>query len=96
QLVMPARDGWTPRAPQLPWPAMSERDAVEAVSSGTGVVIVPLSVARLYHRKDTVSRPLLGGEPTQVGLAWLVDNDDERVQTFIGIVRGRTANSSRR
>lgn len=96
QLVMPARDGWTPSVAQLDWPPMSERDAIETVSAGTGVVIVPLSVARLYHRRDTVSRPLLGGEPTQVGLAWLVENDDERVQTFIGIVRGRTANSSRR
>ena len=30
-----------------------------------------------------------------VGLAWLVDNDDPRVQTFIGIVRGRSERSSR-
>jgi hypothetical protein len=36
-----------------------------------------------------------GIEPTTVGLAWLIDNDDERVQTFIGIVRGRSRNSSR-
>jgi hypothetical protein len=30
-----------------------------------------------------------------VGLAWLVDNEDPRVQIFIGIVRGRTPRSSR-
>ena len=30
----------------------------------------------------------------QVGLAWLVDNDDPRIQTFIGIVRGRSERSS--
>ena len=30
-----------------------------------------------------------------LGLAWLVDNEDPRVQTFIGIVRGRTERSSR-
>jgi hypothetical protein len=33
--------------------------------------------------------------PTKIGLAWLVDSDDPRVQAFIGIVRGRTERSSR-
>ena len=33
---------------------------------------------------------------TKVGLTWLVDDDDDRVQTFIGVVRGRSATSSRR
>jgi DNA-binding transcriptional LysR family regulator len=71
------------------------RDAVEVVASGTGIVIVPMSIARLHHRKDTAYRPVVDLPPTKVGLAWLVDNDDERVQTFIGIVRGRSERSSR-
>lgn len=95
QLVLPHRSGWTPDAAQLSWPAMTEKDAIEVAASGTGVVIVPASVARLHHRKDVVARPVTDLEPTRVGLAWRVDDEDPRVQTFIGIVRGRTAHSSR-
>ncbi len=95
QLVLPHASGWTPDAEQLDWPDMSLKDAVEVVASGTGVVLLPMSVARLHQRKDVVSRPVTDLPPTKVGLAWLVDNDDERVQTFIGIVRGRTERSSR-
>lgn len=95
QLVLPHASGWTPTAPQLDWPPMSVGDAVEVVASGTGVLIVPMSVARLHHRKDTAYRPVHDLPPTKVGLAWLVDNEDPRVQTFIGIVRGRTERSSR-
>jgi DNA-binding transcriptional LysR family regulator len=95
QLVRPHASGWMPAADQLDWPAMSEKDAIEAVASGTGIVIVPMSVARLYYRKDVVQRPVTDLPPTKVGLVWLVDNEDERVQVFIGIVRGRTVNSTR-
>nr|WP_216653823.1 LysR family substrate-binding domain-containing protein [Nocardioides sp. zg-DK7169] len=95
QLVLPHRSGWTPSAAQLEWPAMGLRDAVEVVASGTGIVLVPMSIARLHHRKDVIRRPVTDLPPTTVGLAWLIDNEDPRVQTFIGIVRGRTARSSR-
>lgn len=100
QLVLPHRSGWTPSVEQLAWPPMTEKDAVETVAAGTGIAIVPMSVARLHHRKDVVHRVVTDLEPTRIGLAWRVDyadhhGDDERVQTFIGIVRGRTANSSR-
>ncbi|MGI8682508.1 MAG: LysR family substrate-binding domain-containing protein [Mycobacteriales bacterium] len=95
QLVLPHASGWQPGTEQLSWPPMSTKDAVETVASGTGVVLLPMSVARLHHRKDVVSRPVTDLPPTTIGLAWLVDNDDERVQEFIGVVRGRTANSSR-
>ena len=95
QLVVPHSSGWTPSAPQLDWPEMSVKDAVEVVASGTGVAIMPMAVARLHQRKDTAYRPVVDLPPTTVGLAWLLDNDDPRVQTFIGIVRGRTERSSR-
>ena len=95
QLVLPHRCGWTPAAKQLDWPAMSEKDAIEVAASGGGVVIVPASVARLFHRKDVVARPVPELEPTTVGIAWRIDDEDPRVQTFIGIVRGRTSRSSR-
>ncbi len=95
QLVAPHRSGWTPSAEQLEWPPMSLKDAVETVAAGTGVLLVPMSVARLHQRRDVVTRPVTDLPTTTVGLAWLVDNEDPRVQTFIGIVRGRTARSSR-
>lgn len=95
QLVLPHRSGWTPDVEQLAWPAMSEKEAVETVAAGTGIAIVPMSVARLYHRKDVVHRVVTDLEPTTVALAWLVERDDERTQRFVGVVRGRTARSSR-
>ena len=51
---------------------MTEREAVETVAAGTGIVILPMSVARLHHRKDVVSRPVVDLAPTSVALAWLV------------------------
>ena len=95
QLVLPHPSGWTPAAEQLSWPPMSQQDAIETVAAGTGVAIVPMSVARLYHRKDVVQRPVVDLQPTTVGLAWRIDHDDDRTQMFVGIVRGRTARSSR-
>lgn len=76
-------------------PPMTVKAAVAVAASGSGMVIAPLSVARLHHRKDVVHRPVTGVAPSQIGLAWRVDDDDERIETFIGIVRGRTERSSR-
>lgn len=95
QLVLPHESGWTPAVAQLDFPPMSLREAVEVVAGGTGVLVVPMSVARLHHRKDVTYRPVSDLPATKVGLAWLVDNDDPRIQAFIGIVRGRTERSSR-
>jgi DNA-binding transcriptional LysR family regulator len=95
QLVRPHVSGWAPRAEQLAWPPMSEREAIETVAAGTGVVIVPMSVARLHSRKDVVQRPVSDLPPTKIGLVWRIDNEDERVQAFIGVVRGRSVNSTR-
>ncbi len=69
--------------------------AIETAAAGTGVVVVPRSVARLHRRKDVTVRTLLGGPESQVGLAWRTDLDDPRAEDFVGIVRGRTARSSR-
>jgi DNA-binding transcriptional LysR family regulator len=74
---------------------MTEREAIETVAAGTGVVIVPMSVARLHHRKDTVSRPVTDLVPTTIALAWRIDRDDDTTQAFVGVVRGRRATSSR-
>lgn len=96
QLVLPHRSGWRPEAPQLDWPPMGEADAVETVAAGTGVALLPMSVARLHARRDVVRRVVADLPPTGVGLVWRIDlDDDERVQAFIGIVRGRTVRSTR-
>ena len=70
-------------------------EAMDLVAGGAGVVFVPQSVARSFSRRDLVHRPVADGVPTRVALAWLRDNPHEMIQEFIGIVRGRTANSSR-
>ena len=95
QLVLPERSGWTPSADQLDWPPMDVKDAVEVVASGTGVVILPMAIARLHHRKDVTHRVVTDLPTTTIGLVWLVDNEDPWVQRFIGIVRGRSERSSR-
>ncbi len=73
------------------------------VASGAGSVLLPQSVARLHARRDLVARPVTDAVPTRVFLAWLSDPrparteaERRRVDTFVGIVRGRTVNSSRR
>jgi DNA-binding transcriptional LysR family regulator len=70
-------------------------EAFERVAWGQGLLLVPLSVARTQSRRDLVHRPVVDAAPTTVALAWLADNPDERIEEFIGIVRGRSANSSR-
>lgn len=76
-------------------PPMALRQAVESVAANAGMVIVPMSLARLHHRKDVRAVRVTGVPVTRVGLAWRTDADDDRIDTFIGVVRGRTANSSR-
>ncbi len=95
QLVRPHASGWTPSAEQLAWPPMSEQEAIETVAAGTGVVVVPMSVARLHQRKDVVTRVVTDLEPTTIAVVWLVERDDEHTQAFVGVVRGRTPRSSR-
>lgn len=73
----------------------SVEDAITLVATGIGIAIVPMSLARLHHRKDTAWRPLTDGPASAVGIAWRADSDDPLVELFVGIVRGRTANSSR-
>jgi len=80
---------------EVDWSAIPAKDAVAAVANGAGVVVMPMSLARLHHRKDAIYRPVTDLPTTTVGLAWLVDNEDPRVQVFIGIVRGRTERSTR-
>ncbi len=76
-------------------PPATTADAVEVVAAGVGVLIVPMSLARLHHRRDVTYRPLRDGPTSTVALAWQASRTTPAVDTFVGIVRGRTANSSR-
>jgi DNA-binding transcriptional LysR family regulator len=70
-------------------------DAVELVAAGIGVLLVPQSLARLHHRRDLTFRPMTDAPQSQVALAWLEERTTDHVEEFIGVVRGRTVNSSR-
>lgn len=75
--------------------AAAERMALEVVASGTGLLLLPNSVARALSRKDVVIRAVEGLPGYEVGLCWLKDRDDEVIQEFIGVARGRKAGSGR-
>ncbi|MBD8042386.1 LysR family transcriptional regulator [Arthrobacter sp. Sa2BUA2] len=71
--------------------------ALEVVASGAGLLILPMPVARIHSRRDIITRPVHGDgvEGTRIAVAWREDAQDPDIEEFIGIVRGRTANSSR-
>ncbi|KNB49911.1 LysR family transcriptional regulator substrate-binding protein [Streptomyces caatingaensis] len=83
-----------PGRPAVERPATTA-DAVELVAAGVGLLVVPQSLARLHHRKDLTYRPVTGVPQSRVALAWPAEATTDRVEDFIGIVRGRTANSTR-
>ncbi|MFJ5270113.1 LysR substrate-binding domain-containing protein [Streptomyces sp. NPDC088358] len=88
--------GWErpPGRPAFERPATTE-DAVELVAAGVGLLVVPQSLARLHHRKDLTYRPLTDAPESHVALSWPEEATTDLVEDFIGIVRGRTVNSSR-
>lgn len=70
-------------------------DAVELVAAGIGVLVLPQSLARLHHRRDLTYRPVSDAPQSSVALIWPDGETSESVAELIGVVRGRTANSSR-
>ncbi|MFZ2964097.1 MAG: LysR substrate-binding domain-containing protein [Rhodoglobus sp.] len=70
-------------------------ETIPLVAANVGVVIVPQAVARAHSRRDLVARPVTDAPATRVALAWPIARTSPEVEEFIGIVRGRTANSSR-
>ncbi|MEU6744192.1 LysR substrate-binding domain-containing protein [Streptosporangium sandarakinum] len=88
--------GWTapPGLPAFTRPGTTA-EAIELVAAGAGLLLVPQSLARLYHRRDLTYRPVVEAPQSQVALAWPTEATTDLVEDFIGIVRGRTVNSSR-
>ena len=69
--------------------------AVELAAAGVGILIVPMSLARLHHRKDVTYRTLAGGPTSSIARAWVAERTTPEVEAFVGIVRGRSTRSSR-
>lgn len=70
-------------------------DTIALVAAGVGVVVLPHAIARAHARKDLVSRPVTDAPETEIAIAWLAEGETPDIQEFVGIVRGRSANSSR-
>jgi DNA-binding transcriptional LysR family regulator len=98
-LIVPGDDVLAPEVPGAVPPSFDApgdtEQAIATVAAGVGIVIVPMSLARLHRRKDAASRPLRDGPVSTVALAWPAERTSPAVDAFVGIVRGRTANSSR-
>lgn len=71
------------------------QEAIATVASGVGILVVPMSLARMHQRKDVGYRPLLAGRTSTIAIAWPRERTTPDVEAFVGVVRGRTANSSR-
>ena len=68
---------------------------IRRVAAGGGIAVFPQSVAKAFRRKDVTTLKLDDAEPSRVALAWPRDSQHPLVDEFIGIVRGRSAHSSR-
>lgn len=70
--------------------------AVDLVAAGAGLLVLPLPYARSLSRRDVVVRALEGVPATRMGVAWSPRREgDELIDEFVGIVRGRTAATTR-
>lgn len=69
--------------------------AADLVAQGAGVLLVPHSLARLHDRKGTAVRVVPDAPGSRVALVWRTDAEHPHAQELVGIVRGRTADSSR-
>jgi DNA-binding transcriptional LysR family regulator len=85
------------RPPGLPAdrPVTTEH-AVGMVAAEVGLLLVPQSLARLHHRKDLTYRPVTDAVQSGIALVWPSEPEtSDLMEQFIGIVRGRTVNSTR-
>ena len=111
-LLQPASDipayeevsrAWRESAGRIVPEGLTDKETIELVAAGVGLYIVPMSIARFYHRKDLTYRPVAGLDTYPVRLVWprapkgepRSEELEALLQDFIGIVRGRTATSDR-
>ncbi|MBD8059288.1 LysR family substrate-binding domain-containing protein [Cellulomonas sp. JH27-2] len=98
-VVVPGDDllGWSdaPGTPFSGGDVPTTADAIDLVAAGVGVVLLPQSVGRLHQRRGLTARLVPEAPGSTVALVWVEDRYDDLTEEFIGIVRGRKANSSR-
>ncbi len=68
---------------------------LDLVAAGHGIARMPQSVFRATGRRDVVARPITDAPATRIALVWPAGRTSDSIDEFIGIMRGRTANSSR-
>jgi DNA-binding transcriptional LysR family regulator len=96
-LVRPLDDvlAWTDASATTTDRPTTTAAAVELVAAGVGILVTPQSLARTYQRRDLTYRVVTDAPTSSVALVWLRDRHTNLVEEMIGIVRGRTANSTR-
>lgn len=97
-LLVPLDDviAWdAPPAPVHDHRPETTEDAVKLAAGGLGLLVVPQSLFRAHQRKDLIARPIPSAPQSTVALSWLEDETTDVIEQFIGIVRGRTPNSTR-
>jgi DNA-binding transcriptional LysR family regulator len=66
-----------------PVPALrSVEEKLEHVAAGSGISIVPLSVATFYHRPDVAAVPVENLAPNKVSLAWIASRRSHLIHDF--------------
>lgn len=91
----PAAEPWADPS----WRPATPVAALELVATGAGAILLPLPLARhLVSKREHAIVPL-SGEPrlagTTIWATWALERDAGDVQQLAGIMRGRTARSSR-
>ncbi|MCL1801830.1 MAG: LysR substrate-binding domain-containing protein [Promicromonosporaceae bacterium] len=81
--------------PETPNPPATIAEAFAWVAAGLGRTITSAPIARLHRRKDVVALQLADLPGPEVGLVWSKDTDNPAIEELAGIVRGRTAHSTR-
>lgn len=79
------------------WKPRNARAALALVATGAGAMLLPLPLARhLSSKKEHVLIAVVGDlAPTTVWATWQASRDAADIQQLAGILRGRTARSSR-
>ena len=86
---------WAPQPPHFRVDIAGVRAALEVGAANVGVVIAPRPLLRVINKRGVKDVALSDARPTQLAMVWLQSRDDRDIQNFVGIVRGRTARSSR-
>lgn len=73
------------------------RSALQVVAANVGIAIAPRPLLKVLAKKQVIVRGLddAAVPATDIALVWFRDCDSDAIQDFVGVARGRGANSSR-